>query len=73
MLQQISDIWWPRIHRDITLLAKSCPNCQEAAKSRKPIIKQQTYDKIPIREETNDEILMNFAGPSKIARSSIKY
>ena len=22
LLQQISDIWWPRIHRDITLLAK---------------------------------------------------
>ena len=27
MLQQISDIWWSRIHRDIRLLAKSCSNC----------------------------------------------
>ena len=73
MLQQISDIWWPRIHRDITLLAKSRPNCQEAGKSIKPILKQQNFGKIPIPEETNDEIAIDFAGPFKIARSSKRY
>ena len=73
MLQQNSDIWWPRIHRDITLLAESCPNCQEAGKSMKPFLKQQNFVKIPTPEETNDEIAIDFAGPFKIARSSKKY
>ena len=63
MLQQISDRWWPRIHRDITLLAKSCQNCQEAGKSIKPILKQQNFGKILSPEETNDEIAIDFAGP----------
>ena len=73
MLQQTSDIWWPRIHGDLTLLAKSCTNCQEAGKSIKPIIKQQNFGKIPTPEETNDEIVIDFAGPFKIAKSSKKY
>ena len=73
MLQQISDIWWPRIHRDITLLAKSCSSCQEAGKSIKPVLKQQKFGKLPIPEETNDEIAIDFAGPFKIARSSKRY
>ena len=73
MLQQISDIWWPRIHRDITLLAKTCPNCQKTGKSIKPLLKQQNFGKIPIPEEVNDEIAIDFAGPFKIARSSKKY
>ena len=73
MLQQTSDIWWPRIHGDITLLAKSCPNCQEAGKSAKPIIKQENFGKKPYPEETDDEIAIDFAGPFKIARSTKKY
>ena len=73
MLQPISDIWWPRIHRDITLLAKSCPTCQKAGKSIKPLLKQQNFGKIPIPEEVNDEIAIDFAGPLKMARSSKKY
>ena len=50
------NIWWPRIHRDIRLLAKSCPS----------------FGKIPTPEETNDETKIDFAGPFKIARSSKK-
>ena len=73
MLQQINDIWWPRIHRDITLLAKSCSNCQKAGKSIKHLLKQQNFGKIPIPEEVNDEIAIDFAGPFKRARSSKKY
>ena len=73
MLHQNSDIWWPRIHRDITLLAKSCPICPEACKSINPNIKQQNFGKMPTPKETNDEIAIDFAGPFKIAKSSKKY
>ena len=72
MLQPISNIWWPRIHRDITLLAKSCPNCQEAGTSIKPIIKPENLVKYQTRE-TNDKIAIDFAGPFKMARSSKKH
>ena len=41
MLRQIEDIWWPKIHRDITLLASSCTECQNAGKSIKLLLKQQ--------------------------------
>ena len=73
MLQQNSDIWWPCIHRDITLLAKSCPKCQEAGKSIKRILKQQNFGKIPTPEETNSKIAIDFAEPFKIAKISRKY
>ena len=73
MLQQIIYIWWPRIQRDITLLAKSCPNCQEAGKSLKLITKQKHFGKIPTPEVTSDEIAIDFAGPFIIAKSSKKY
>ena len=73
MLQHVSDIWWPRIRSDVTLLAKSCPNCQQAGKSIKPILKQRKFGMIPTPEETNDEIAIDFAGPFKKARSSKQY
>ena len=65
MLQQNRDIWWPRIHRDITLLSKSCPSCQEAGKSIKPILKQQNFDKILTTEETMTKSQSTPQGRSK--------
>ena len=73
MLRQISDIWWPRIHRDITLLTKSCLECQNAGKSIKPLLKQKQFGKLPTPITINEEIAIDFAGPFKIARSSKKY
>ena len=43
MLRQITDIWWPRIHRDITLLTQMCPECQNAGKSIKPVLSQKQF------------------------------
>ena len=63
MLRQITDIWWPRIHRDITLLTQSCSECQNAGKSVKPILSQKQFGKIPTPETINEEIAIDFAGP----------
>ena len=73
MLRQISDIWWPRIHRDITLLAKSCNKCQQAGKSIKPLLKQSEFGKLPKPEKFDEEITIDSAVPFKMARSSKKY
>ena len=32
MLREASDIWWPRMHREIVEKAKSCSQCQQAGK-----------------------------------------
>ena len=73
MLRQIIDIWWPKIHRDITLLTKTCPECRAAGKSIKPMLNQKQFGKLRTPKEVNEEIAIDFAGPFKIAKSSKKY
>ena len=73
MLRQITDIWWPRIHRDITLLTKSCSECQNAGKSVKPVLSQKQFGKIPTPITINEEIALDFVGPFKTAHSTKKY
>ena len=73
MLRQITDIWWPRIHRDITLLTKSCSECQNACKSVYPVLSQKQFGKIPTPITINEEIALDFAGLFKIAHSTEKY
>ena len=78
MLRQITDIWWPRIHRDITLLTNSCSECQNAGKSVKPVCfksvkSQKQFGKIPTPITINEETALDFAGPFKLAHSTKKY
>ena len=73
MLLTVADIWWPRIHREIVLLAQSCSRCQKAGKTLKTIQKQSEYGKLPAAETHNDEIAIDFAGPFKLAPKAKKY
>ena len=71
MLQAVADIWWPRIRREIVLLAQSCSCCQKAGKSLRTIQKQ--YGNLPAAEAHSDELAIEFAGPFKSAPSAKKY
>ena len=73
MLRQITDTWWPRIHRDNTLLTQMCPECQNAGKSIILVLSQKQFGKIPTPKTINEEIAIDFAGPFKIAQSTKKY
>ena len=73
MLRQIADFWWPKIHRDIVLLTKTCKKCQEVGKSIKPLLRQKQFGKLPTSNKTNEEIAIDFASPFKVANSSKKY
>ena len=73
MLRQFADFWWPKIHRDIVLLTKTCKKCQESGKSIKPILKQKQFGKLPTSNKTNEEIAIDFASPFKVANSSKMY
>ena len=73
MLTALADIWWPRIHREIVLLAQSCSQCQKAGKNLKTVQKQSEYGKLPAADTHNDQIARDFAGPFKIAPKAKKY
>ena len=66
MLREASDVWWPRIHREIVEKARNCAECQKAGKNLKCINSQKEFGKIPEAKNPNDEISIDFAGPFKM-------
>ena len=73
MLQEVADIRRPRIHRDIVLLAQSCPQCQQAGKNLETLKTHSEFGKLPAADIHNDELKLEFAGPLQIARKTRKY
>ena len=73
MLREASDVWWPRIHREIVEKAQSCTECQKAGKNLKCINSQKEFGKIPEAKNPNDEISLDFAGPFQNAYKQKKY
>ena len=73
MLREASDVWWPRIHREIIEKAKSCVECQNAGKNLKCLKSQKDFGKLPEVNQPNDEISLDFAGPFQNARKQKKY
>ena len=73
MLATVSNVWWPRLHREVVNLAKSCPQCQNAGKNIKPLLTQKQFGKLPKVSEINQEIAIDFAGPFKNAPAAKQY
>ena len=73
MLETVSNVWWPRLHREVVNLAKTCPQCQTAGKNIKPLLTQKQFGKLPTVSELNQEIAIDFAGPFKNAFSAKQY
>ena len=72
-LETVSNVWWPRLHREVVNLAKTCPQCQTAGKNIKPLLTQKQFGKLPTVSELNQEIAIDFAGPFKNAFSAKQY
>ena len=73
MLREASDVWWPRIHREIVEKARNCAECQKAGKNLKCINSQKEFGKIPEAKNPNDEISIDFAGTFQNAYKQKKY
>ena len=73
MLATVSNVWWPRLHREVVNLAKTCPQCQNAGKNIKPLLTQKQVGKLPTVSELNQEIAIDFAGPFKNAPAAKQY
>ena len=73
MLREASDIWWPRIHREIVEKARNCRECQLAGKNLKCLKSQTEFGKIPEASEPNEENSLDFAGTFQTFISKKRY
>ena len=73
MLATISNVWWPRLHREVVTIARECPQCKESGKNIKTILSQKQIGKLPESKECNQEIAIDFAGPFQNAINAKKY
>ena len=72
-LSTVSNLWWPRLHREVVGIANLCHQCQIAGKNIKTILNQKQVGELPIRKEANQEIAIDFAGPFQNAIGAKKY
>ena len=38
MLATVSNVWWPRLHREVVAIARTCPQCSESGKTIRPLL-----------------------------------
>ena len=62
MLRLADLVWFPRIHRDVTVKAQSCTDCIKKGKNLKPLIPKQTLGMLPKLTEPNEEVQIDLAG-----------
>ena len=73
MLGMVSDIWWPKIHREVIDQARLCEQGLQADKNLKCILKEKQVGKLPEVKEMNEEIALDFPGPFQNAKQRKKY
>ena len=73
MLGMVSDIWWPKIHREVIDKVRLCDQCLQEGKNLKCILKQKQVGKLPEVNKMNEEIALDFAGPFQNAKQGKKY
>ena len=73
MLRCISDIWWPKIHREVITTAKCCDWCNLAVESVILSLEQSQFRRISKSVEPNEEIALDLAGPFQNAEHGKKY
>ena len=73
ILKKASDVWWPRIHREIIDKARNCSECRAAGKNFKCIKFQKEFGKLPQTNQPNEEVSLDFAGPFQNANLKKKY
>ena len=69
MLREAKHVWWPRIHREPIDKATNCPEFSTAGKKLKCLKKlkkkRKEFGELPATENSNYELLVDFAGSFK--------
>ena len=61
-LATISNVWWPRLHREVVGIINNCSQCPSAGISVKLLLRQNQIGKVPQCVENNQEVAIDFAG-----------
>ena len=51
----VSNVWWPRLHREVVGIAQPCQQCETAGKNNKPVLGQSQEGKSPVSTEKNQQ------------------
>ena len=65
MLATMSNVSWPRSHRELVGIANACQQRRVTGKNIKPLLRQNQIVKLPNFIEKNQEVAIDFAGPFK--------
>ena len=64
MMYMAQLIWFPRIHREIVIMAQRCKPCTAIGKNLKPIIPKNKHTHLNNLQEPNEEVQIDFIGPT---------
>ena len=56
ILREASDVWWPRIHREIVEKARNCNDSRLTGKNLKCMKAQNEFGKLPAANQSNEKI-----------------
>ena len=73
MLATLSNVWWPRLHRGVVTIARSCSQCRESGKNNITILTQNQVIKLPACQRRNFEIAIDFGGTFQKVINARKY
>ena len=69
----VSNVWWPKLHREVVAVAKNCPHCCRTGKNGKIVLRQKQVEKLPSCSENNQEVAIDFAGPCQVLNIARKH
>ena len=72
MLATLSNVWWPRLHREVGI-AKASQQFQVAGKNIKPLLRKNQIGKLPKCVKKIQTIVIDFAGPFQNPNKANKY
>ena len=64
MMYMAQLIWFPRIHREIVIMAQRCKPCTAIGKNLKSIIPKNKHTHLNNLQEPNEEVQIDFTGPT---------
>ena len=73
MLATVSNIWWPRLLREVVAIARACPQRSQSVKNVETVLRQNQVVKEPECKKNNQEIAIDFAGPFQNPAKAKKY
>ena len=61
-LATVFNVWWPRLHRGVVAIARTCTQGSKSGKKNKTLLKQKQVGKLPECKQNSQEAAVDFAG-----------